>query len=56
MKQLPDQLLKDLICHVSILIDNIDTKGKSSRICDVVRLAKNDLKKLERINSPQIKK
>lgn len=49
MKQLPDYLINDLIRHLHVLIENVDTSGKSPRICNAVRLAKNDLKKLERL-------
>lgn len=51
MKQLPDYLINDLIRHLHILIENVDTSGKSTRVYNAVRLAKNDLKKLTKINS-----
>lgn len=49
MKQLPDYLINDLIRHLQVLIENVDTSGKSTRVYNAVRLAKNDLKKLERL-------
>lgn len=49
MKQLPDYLINDLTRHLHILIENVDTSGKSTRVYNAVRLAKKDLKMLERL-------
>lgn len=50
MKTVPDYIVKDLLRLLPILIENIDLNGKSTRVQNAVRLVKNILKKLSKIN------
>lgn len=49
MKVVADYIVKDLIRLLPILIDNVDLKGKSTRIENAVRLVKIIVRKLSKI-------
>lgn len=50
MKTVPDYIVKDLLRLLPILIENIDLAGKSTRVHNAVRLVKNIVKKLSKID------
>lgn len=47
MKSVPDYLIKNIISHVSRIIDHVDEKN--SRVADAVRLTKLDIKRLKKL-------
>lgn len=50
MKTVPDYIVKDLLRLLPILIENVDLVGKSTRVQNAVRLVKNIVKKLSKID------
>jgi hypothetical protein len=46
--QLSESFIKTLSRHLSVILEHVDSKGRP-RIAYTVRLAKKDLKKLEKI-------
>lgn len=50
MKTVPDYIVKDLLRLLPILIDNVDLVGKSTRVQNAVRLVKNIVKKLSKVD------
>ena len=49
MKSVPDYIVKDLLRLLPVLIENVDLDGKSTRAQNAVRLVKNIIKRLSKI-------
>ena len=49
MKSVPDYIVKDLLRLLPVLIENVDLDGKSTRVQNAVRLVKNIIKRLYKI-------
>lgn len=48
MKQVSNKIVEDLIRLIPILADNIEVKGKSTKVINAVRLSKNIVKQLKK--------
>ena len=50
MKSIPDYIVKDLLRLLPVLIENVNLESKSTRVQNAVRLVKNIIKKLLKLN------
>jgi hypothetical protein len=49
MKSVPDYIVKDLLRLLPVLIENVNLESKSTRVQNAVRLVKNIIKRLSKI-------
>lgn len=50
MKAIPNDIVKDLIRYIPLLIENVDNREHNPRMENVMRRSKNIVQKLKQIN------